>query len=188
MTDRTCSIDGCDRPIKGRGWCNKHYQHWYIYGDPLPRSVEDRFWAKVDKAEGCWNWTGAEMKDGYGNFRLSPSKNVRVHRYAYELLVGSAPDDVEVDHRCHNILCVNPQHLRLATTKQNGEHRQGATVRSRSGVRGVYLDRGRWVAVVGHNGKNYHVGRFASLQVAEAAVKAKRNELFTHNDLDREAS
>lgn len=35
--DKTCTLDGCDRPLRyvGRGWCNFHYQRWYSYGDPL---------------------------------------------------------------------------------------------------------------------------------------------------------
>lgn len=35
MSDRTCSVDGCDSPPKARGWCSAHYQRWRIHGDPL---------------------------------------------------------------------------------------------------------------------------------------------------------
>ena len=34
MPDRTCSVDGCDRPTRKREWCNKHYQRWLRHGDP----------------------------------------------------------------------------------------------------------------------------------------------------------
>lgn len=35
MSERTCSIDGCDRGGKlTRGWCSKHYQRWKAHGDP----------------------------------------------------------------------------------------------------------------------------------------------------------
>jgi hypothetical protein len=33
-----------------------------------------------------------------------------------------------------------------------------------------------------------HVGLFLTIAEAEAAVIAKRNELFTHNDMDRRAA
>ena len=32
MTDRTCSIDDCERPAYCRGWCTKHYQRWRNHG------------------------------------------------------------------------------------------------------------------------------------------------------------
>lgn len=35
MPDRTCSIDGCDRPVRARGWCGLHYQRWKAHGNPL---------------------------------------------------------------------------------------------------------------------------------------------------------
>lgn len=35
MSDRTCAVDGCERPVRTRGWCALHYSSWTIYGDPL---------------------------------------------------------------------------------------------------------------------------------------------------------
>lgn len=34
---KTCSIDGCGKPMKARGWCNAHWGAWKRYGDPLKR-------------------------------------------------------------------------------------------------------------------------------------------------------
>jgi hypothetical protein len=51
-----------------------------------------------------------------------------------------------------------------------------------SDVRGVYPSRGRWRAQVVHNGKVFRVGTFGTIAEAEAAVIAKRNELYGHND------
>ena len=36
MSDRTCSIEGCDRPLRGHGYCKPHYQRWYMTGDARP--------------------------------------------------------------------------------------------------------------------------------------------------------
>lgn len=34
MDERTCSVDGCDRSARTRGWCNAHYLKWHRTGDP----------------------------------------------------------------------------------------------------------------------------------------------------------
>ena len=159
---------------------------------PKPRDPASRFWPKVDKSGDCWLWTGSLDGRGYGTFYLragtSPAK---AHRFAYEAVVGPIPEGMSLDHRYTCLKnCVNPEHLRPVTHKQNMENRAGARAGSRSGVRGVLWEkrRNRWVARVKHDRKMYHVGEFVSLEDAEAAVIAKRNELFTHNDLDRVAT
>lgn len=35
MTTKTCTVDGCDDQVSGRGFCNKHWQRWKAHGDPL---------------------------------------------------------------------------------------------------------------------------------------------------------
>lgn len=34
MAKATCSIDGCERTARLRGWCQPHYMRWYRNGDP----------------------------------------------------------------------------------------------------------------------------------------------------------
>lgn len=179
----------CTRPAWARGWCGKHYQRWRNHGDPefSGPSEEDRFWVRVEKTDYCWLWTGGRNWYGYGIFYLGDSRTVRAHRYSYERVWGSIPHDTELDHRCRNTLCVNPDHLRLSSHKQNMEN-VGPRVGSASGVRGVHWDgyTGRWKAVVQHHGRQMNLGRFATPDEAEVVVIAKRNELFTHNDQDRQ--
>jgi len=83
-----------------------------------PPGFEQRFWAKVDRrAEGeCWEWHGWRNAKGYGMFRPDWKGNARrVHRLAYELLVGSIPPGLALDHLCRNRACVNPSHLEPVT-------------------------------------------------------------------------
>lgn len=34
MTNPTCTIDGCNKPLRCRGWCNMHYRRWRATGSP----------------------------------------------------------------------------------------------------------------------------------------------------------
>jgi hypothetical protein len=68
-------------------------------------------WVAIGGPEECWPWQGALTKDGYGGAWVgtNPSRSVKAHRVAYEIVHGKAP--VEVSHLCHNRLCCNPRHL-----------------------------------------------------------------------------
>lgn len=143
----------------------------------------NRFWWKVEKTKTCWNWTG-RTRAGSGQYWLH-GRHWEAHRVSFELANGPIPDGLLIDHICFNRACVNPDHLRLATRKQNHEHLTGAQRNSTTGIRGVYRRRGRWFAKVGHNNKAYHLGYFDTAAEAEAAVLAKRLEFFTHNNVDK---
>jgi hypothetical protein len=56
-------------------------------------------------------------------------------------------------------------------------------------VRGVTWDRsrGKWRVACMHNGVRINGGRYTDLADAEAAAKALRNSVFTHNERDRNA-
>jgi hypothetical protein len=80
--------------------------------------AEERFWAKVEKTDTCWLWSGHTVTNGYGTIGVD-KRRVLVHRYAYELLVGPIPDGLHLDHLCRVRTCVNPDHLEPVTNREN---------------------------------------------------------------------
>jgi len=154
---------------------------------PPGRTVDERFWEKVAKGPGCWTWTAAISEDdGYGRFGIGQSVKLS-HRVSYELSVGTIPDGMEIDHKCRNRACVNPKHLRVVTSQKNRENHSGPQSNSKTGIRGVYWVAGKrkWGASVNQKGRKYFVGYFNDIQDAAEAVLNRRNELFTHNNIDR---
>jgi hypothetical protein len=86
----------------------------------LTKDFESRLWAKVDKTAegGCWIWTACLNDAGYGMIGVS-GKPRRAHRVVYELTYGSIPDGKELDHICRVRRCVNPNHLRPVSRREN---------------------------------------------------------------------
>jgi hypothetical protein len=78
----------------------------------------DRFWAKVDRTDGCWLWTAGRDGPGYGQLKVD-EQTVKAHRFSYELHVGPIPDGLELDHLCRVRHCVNPAHLEPVTHAEN---------------------------------------------------------------------
>lgn len=84
--------------------------------------------------------------------------------------------------------CVNPEHLRLLTHRENGQNRAGANLNSKSGVRGVYRAQGQWIARACLGPRTVEVGRFGDLGEAERAMTEWRRENMPASLRDRRAS
>lgn len=98
------------------------------------------------------------------------------HQLAWLYVTGEWPT-MDIDHKDGDRSNNAFSNLRLATKGQNQWNKKALP--GSSGVKGVSWVKavGKWRGMVGIGGKRIHVGLFKTLIEAEAAVKAKREEL-----------
>jgi hypothetical protein len=68
---------------------------------------------------GCWIYMGNLDRYGYGRISTTANNPKPAHRISYELHKGEIPCGLFVLHSCDNRCCVNPDHLRLGSHKDN---------------------------------------------------------------------
>lgn len=138
----TCSIEGCGKPTRTRGYCNAHYLRYKKYGDPLcggpsrpPRRSRINWLDRValsHTSDDCLIFP-------FGNSAypkvLTPGGQIAAHRYVCQKVHGPAPSPKhESAHSCGRGAegCVSPQHVSWATRAENerdkvrhGTHNRG---------------------------------------------------------------
>ena len=84
------------------------------------QTIMNNFWSHVKETdpEKCWNWNG-ESRDYYPRMNVK-GRAITAHRVVYELFHGPLPKDLPyVLHSCDNRGCINPNHLRPGTQRDN---------------------------------------------------------------------
>lgn len=91
----------------------------------FPERVLLRFWAKVEKTDGCWLWRGTRNRDGYGVMAMPMRVQGRtawlMERASRVMCIldGRPPGKQRVRHSCDNPPCVRPEHLVLGSDADN---------------------------------------------------------------------
>lgn len=142
MNFKKCSVDGCNKPLKAKGYCNTHAERFRRNGTiellnpPDTRPPVERIMDMIEMIpeSGCWIWLGPG--ETHGHIRISgiPSPQ-SVHRIMWEHENGPIPDGMNVCHRCDIGFCCNPKHLFLGTQLDNmmdkvkkGRHARGEMI------------------------------------------------------------
>ena len=186
---RLCEVQDCDRKHVAKGMCQRHYEGYRRNGhtDLRPKATslaEALRLYTVDNGNGCLTWTGPVNEHGRPRTSIDGTTQY-VHRALWQYVYGDA-SDYEIDHACRNVACVRLNHLRKLARTHNLENHSGAYSNNRLGMRGVHQRRnGLYYGQVYHNKVRYGLGPFNSAEEADRAVTAKRNELYTYNDIDK---
>lgn len=93
-------------------------------GFSMQGTIQERFWAKVQKTDTCWFWTAAITAAGYGLLG-DGERLVYAHRYSYESSYGLIPPELTIDHLCRVRHCVNPAHLDAVSRRVNNVRGNG---------------------------------------------------------------
>lgn len=98
------------------------------------------------------------------------------HRLAWLVHHGEWPID-DIDHVNMRRNDNRIENLRPATRSQNCSNKNARRDNS-TGIKGVWLSRGRWQAAITKDGKRRYLGSFTSIEDAQAAYSRVATELY----------
>lgn len=119
----TCSVNGCTSVGKiTKGLCRKHYSRFLRHGSTnTTRIMNDdkkRIMKNCEKSDsGCWEWKKAK-RNGYGQTSVLGKQEI-AHRASWIIFRGEIPSGMNINHKCNNKGCVNPDHLYVGTQQEN---------------------------------------------------------------------
>lgn len=134
--DELCTFEECNNKYHSSGYCQAHYKQFHknkqLSRVKVRRLDKSHPWreravfaldqrATIDTSTGCIVWNGqVKTKGPYGCITFE-NKSWFVHRLAYSAYHDNKDiaKNETVHHKCSNTLCINPDHLELATHRDN---------------------------------------------------------------------
>jgi NAD-dependent oxidoreductase involved in siderophore biosynthesis len=136
---------------------------------PLACGAEAIIDAEDAELVGLHNWY--LDRDGRAKTKLPKVNGKRRVLLLHRLVMGD-PEGLEVDHRNNDPLDNRKALLRPATRAENAKNRK-ANSNNTSGHKGVHWSKRakKWQALIGHEGRQKHLGYFTDLEEAAQAYK-----------------
>lgn len=127
---KICSIEGCDKSVKARGWCDTHYQRWQHHGDPtftlremhgMNHLPEYKLWIKMRLR--CNNPNDKHHYPDYGGRGIKVCERWNSFTNFYKD-VGSRPSLKHSLSRIDNDGDYEPSNVEWATVQEQNKNRR----------------------------------------------------------------
>lgn len=118
-----CTVEGCDRSHRCRGFCAIHYDHWKRRNDVRKRASPGVLQNFIDAAvssntDECIVWP-LRTEDWY-LLIYRDGRHTSASNWVCRQAHGEPPTPLhEACHSCNHPPCINPNHLRWGTGKEN---------------------------------------------------------------------
>ncbi len=185
--ENICCVEGCNEPIKTKGYCRKHYWQIWRHGKILDYTMYDRnviifcdnhaeliiknkngkeiMNVKIDKddVEKISQYKWHKQAENYVGTTLPDGYVLLLHR-----LIMNTKEKEWVDHIDHDRFNCQKYNLRLCTGQENCINK-GIQSNNTSGIPGVSFNKrkNKWRAYITIDRKQKHLGYFDDIEDAK---------------------